>query len=183
MNLRFLTNRRFRLALLTLILSTLASYSGQPLIHGNKDAIEVIVTVYSILAGFLVAIITILGDPALLPPGSWRAAELERERLIRRIRRHKWLFIAYLVTLGLVFVSLLASKAKPEYCKYLEYGFLFLATFSFALSLRLPSALVKAQIERIDSVIEQRRKEANIGPNSDAINGEASIEDKTKQVR
>ena len=31
------------------------AYFGQPLIHGNKDAVNIIVTVYSILAGLLVA--------------------------------------------------------------------------------------------------------------------------------
>jgi hypothetical protein len=55
-------------------LSLVFSWVGQPLIHGNQSAIDVIVTVFSILAGFLVAIIAIIGDPASIPKGSWRVA-------------------------------------------------------------------------------------------------------------
>jgi len=53
----------------------LLSYLGQPFIHGNQDAVNIIVTVFSILAGFLVAVITLVGDPKSLPSGSCRAWE------------------------------------------------------------------------------------------------------------
>lgn len=148
---------KIRLAFLTAILSALVGYFAQPMVHSNDQAVNVIVTVFSVLAGFLVAIIAIVGDPALLPPGSWRAAELERDRLDNRIVRHKWLFIAYLLTLCLVFFALLVSKNMPELAIWLERIFLFFGTFSFILSLHLPNALMKVQRERIDAVIEHRR--------------------------
>jgi len=128
------------------------------MIHGNDQAVNVIVTVFSVLAGFLVAIIAVVGDPLLLPPGTWRAAQIERDKLDNRLIRHKWLFVAYLITLALIFVDLLVAKVLPGWGVWLERLFLFFATFSFLLSLQLPNTLMQAQKERIDAVIEHRRR-------------------------
>ncbi|MDR1889171.1 MAG: hypothetical protein LBQ81_07335, partial [Zoogloeaceae bacterium] len=163
-----------RFAALTLVLSVLISYLGQPLIHGNDQAVNVIVMVFSVLAGFLVAIIAVVGDPVLLPPGTWRAAEIERDKLVNRLVRHKWLFVAYLITLALIFFALLVAKALPDWGVWLERLFLFFATFSFLLSLQLPSALMQAQRERIDAVIEHRRQTDGIH-NGNAKDGETRL--------
>jgi len=136
------------------------AYFGQPYIHDNSQAIGVMVTVFSVLAGFLIAIIAIVGDPALLPPGTWRAAEIERSQVKQRLARHKWLFVTYLLTLGVIFLSLLIEQHFPTFSLWLERVFLFLGTFAFILSLRLPSALMRAQMDRIDMVIEHRRGQA-----------------------
>jgi hypothetical protein len=146
---RRISAAKLRFAALTVVLSALISYLGQPLIHGNDQAVNVIVTV---------AIIAVVGDPVLLPPGTWRAAEIERDKLDNRLVRHKWLFVAYLLTLALIFFALLVAKALPDWGVWLERLFLFFATFSFLLSLQLPSTLMQAQRERIDAVIEHRRR-------------------------
>ena len=153
---------KVRLVILAAVLAMLASFFGQPFIHGNEQAINVIVTVFSVLAGFLVAIIAIVGDPVLLPPGTWRAAEKERSKLNRRLIRHKWLFSLYLITLALVFFALLFKDQHPQIVLWLERGFLFFGVFAFSLSLALPESLMKVQRERIDAVIEHRRKDDNI---------------------
>lgn len=157
---------KVRIGVLASVLAGLSSYYGQPLIHGNDQAINIIVTVFSVLAGFLVAIIAIVGDPVLLPPGSWRAAELEREKLNRRLIRHKWLFTLYLLTLALVFFALLFKNKSPYLAEWLERAFLFFGVFAFALSMALPGSLMKVQRERIDAVIEHRRNKDKV-QNSD----------------
>jgi hypothetical protein len=149
---------KLRFAALAIVLSCFMSYIGQPLIHGNDQAINVIVTVFSVLAGVLVAIIAVIGDIILLPLGTWRAVEVGRSILDNRLIRHKWLFIAYLVTLALIFFALLTAKAFPDWCVWLERFFLFFAAFSFLLSLQLPSTLVQTQREHIDAVIEQLKR-------------------------
>jgi hypothetical protein len=154
--------KKVALLIVVLAISFLVAQYCQPLIHGNEAAINIIVTVFSILAGFLVAIIAIVGDPALLPPGSWRVAELEREKLDRRLTRHKALFMSYLITLGLIFLSLLAAKSIPSLSYWLERIFLFLGTLAFLYSLKLPGALIETQRERITLMIDQRRKEEGI---------------------
>jgi len=153
---------KLRIGILASILATLVSYYGQPLIHNNAQAISLITTVFSIIAGFLVAIIAITGDPALLPPGTWRAAEMERENIKRRLIRHKWLFILYLTTLCLVFFSLLIQKECPQVNIWIERIYLFFGVLAFTLSVQLPSLLTKIHQERIDCVIEHRRANDNI---------------------
>lgn len=157
--------KKVRIGILSLILAVIASYYCQPLIHNNDQAISLIITVFSILAGFLVAIIAITGDPALLPPGTWRAAEMERDNIHKRLIRHKWLFLLYLVTLCLIFMSLLLQKEYPQINIWVERIYLFFGVLAFALSLQLPSILTKIHRERIDCVIEHRRAQDKINDN------------------
>lgn len=147
---------------LSLAAGAAAAIYGQPLIHGNEQAVNLLVTFFSILAGFLVAIIAVIGDPGMLPAGSWRAAELGRPELMRRLARHKLLFLTYLVTLAAILLSLLLAKAHPGRTAILERIYLFLATVAFLYSLRLPWALARLQEERIDLEIQRKRKEVGL---------------------
>ncbi|MFX7620842.1 hypothetical protein ABTJ52_20855, partial [Acinetobacter baumannii] len=63
-----------------------AAFFGHPLLRENPDAVTVIVTVMTVFAGFLVAIITVLGDPAMIPDGSWRIAEIRHKKLDAIVR-------------------------------------------------------------------------------------------------
>ena len=149
-------------ALIVIVISVLVACFGQPLIHGNQDAINVIVTVFSILAGFLVAVITLVGDPKSLPAGSWQLARLGSDLTYNRLNRHKWLFKGYLTTLFLIFVSIVVKNKYPITQVYLEYVYLFFASISCFLSYRLPSALMELQKERIEHEIDERRKKEGI---------------------
>src|SRR5436190_23253951 len=93
------------------ILAAVASYFAQPYMIGNADAILIIITVLTVFAGFLVAIITIIGDPAMVPEGSWRKAELKRDEVENRLYRQSWLFVIYLVAIGFLFIGALLHKA------------------------------------------------------------------------
>ncbi len=134
---------------------------GQPLIHKNELAINVIVTVFSILAGFLVAIMTIMGESGF-SSRSWRANELNRTNIYRRLVRQKYMFYLYLVTLGLIFLSSLLSKNYQDACNIIERLYLGLAIFTFVLSLGLPGALMKIQMSRQDEIIKSKRRSAGI---------------------
>ena len=143
----------------SLAISFAAGWFGQPLIHENKDAIGVIVNVFSILAGFLVAIMTILGDPGVFRGRTWRSDEVRRSNMFRRLVRHKHLFQAYLVVLLLIFVTTLMAKSDPcnPMILWLERGFLSLACFAFMLSIMLPGKLMEVQLSRLDEMIEERK--------------------------
>lgn len=135
---------------------------GQPLVHGNTEAVNIIVTTFSILAGFLVAIITILGDPGIMARASWRAGEVRRGEVYKRIVRQKWLFITYLLILGTALAASLLSKESPFVSIILEHVYLGLAVFAFILSLGLPATLMAIQLGRLEELIETRRKQAGI---------------------
>lgn len=147
---------------LALLAGVAGAYWGQPLIHGNKDAIGVIVNVYSILAGLLIAVITVLGSTESLVSGSWRAAIYSSEVIRRRLLRHRLLFKLYLITLAMIFVSMLVTEKYTWIKVYLEYGYLFCATIAFMFSMTLPSALMKVQEERLQNEVSKRRSDAGI---------------------
>lgn len=147
---------------LLVILGVVVAFYGQPLIHGNDTAINVVVTIFSVMAGFLVAILAIVGDPMLLPWGSWRSAELNREKIDKRLIRHKILFELYLYSLVFIFLALLFRSTYPALTIWFEQIFLFFATVAFIISFRLPKTLMEAQRQRIEAVVEERRKEAGI---------------------
>ncbi len=149
---------------LCMIAGAVGAYYCQPFVDPNSDAILIIITVFTVFAGFLVAIIAVLGDPALLPEGSWRAAESRRDTVERRLIWHSWLFTAYLVTIALLFVGVMLSKvqlaANHMWIKeWIERGYLFIGITSFLLSLALPWTLTTIQRRRVDAEIERRRDE------------------------
>ncbi len=146
-------------------LAAVVAWQAQPLIVGNVAAINLLVTMFTVLAGFLIAIIAVVGDPMRLPPGSWRAAEQDRERIRLRLNDHKWVFVTYLVTLLLIFAALLlegASDQWPRMGAALEHLFLFFGTYAFGVSFSLPWALTRVQQERVDAEIERRRDAENV---------------------
>nr|WP_319491843.1 hypothetical protein [uncultured Desulfobacter sp.] len=148
---------KIKYAIAVVLYSGIGAYYGQPLIHDNTSAINIIVTVFSVLAGFLVAVITLIGDPASLPSGSWRRAELGSRVLYTRLTRHKLLFLLYLSTLFLIFISVLVKGKYPMLEIWIERIFMFFAISAFALSFQLPQALMNLHKERIENEIESRR--------------------------
>jgi hypothetical protein len=137
-----------------------AAAYGQPYVHHNADLVLVIVTVFTVFAGFLIAVITILGDPTMIPDGSWRIAESRRDNIERRLRTHVWLFVLYLLTIGLLFTGVLIQAALDEHHSvriWIERLYLFFGVFSFLLSFALPISLMTLQRARVDAEIERRR--------------------------
>lgn len=153
--------------------SGLASFYAQPLVRENPEAISVVITTVTVFAGFLVAIIAILGDPAMVPNGSWRVAENRHKRLETMIIRYTWLFYLYLLTISLLFAGVIIRKASDDAVSasvksFIEYAYLFVGTFAFAMTLFLPGALGRVQMARSEAEIERRRLEHGISPSSGA---------------
>jgi hypothetical protein len=158
---------RALLVALCLLCAGVGAYFGQPLAHENADVTLIIVTVTTVFAGFLVAIITILGDPAMIPDGSWRIAETRRDNIEGRLITHIWLFVFYLVTIGLLFVGALLKEAPDSsvplaWKVWIERLYLFFGIASFLFTFGLPMALWKVQLARIDAEIERRRRKDRV---------------------
>lgn len=159
---RMLDSHKIKYAVAVVLWGILGAYLSKPLITDNQDAINVIVTVFSILAGFLVALITLIGDPKSLPSGSWQIARLGSDLTYNRLVRQKWLFYIYLIALALIFISMLLKKHFPEINCVVEYFYLFFSIVAFLLSFGLPSMLMNLQKERIEQEIAERRKSEGI---------------------
>lgn len=146
-------------------LSALVGWVGQPFVHGNEEARGVIVNVFSILAGFLITVMTLLGEPGLYRGRTWRSDAVKRSNVYQRLVRHKWLFVAYLVVLALVFLTTIVAKREPagSFVAWLESLYLFFATLAFIYSLMLPSRLLNLQLARFDEMVDSRRKGSDGG--------------------
>lgn len=145
------------------MLSGVAAYYGQPLVHCNTDAITILITVMTVFAGFLVAIIAILGDPSMLPDGSWRAAEMSHPAVYNKVVTYAWLFRLYLVAIAFLFAGALIDKAQnavvPAIWKiWIERSYLFFGVFSFLCTVTLPGTLGRLQMARVEAEIDRRRK-------------------------
>lgn len=138
--------------------SGVVAYYAQPLIHNNKDAADVLINVFSILAGFLVAVMTIMGEPVFHRQRTWRYNRQAKKNYEKTLYRHKDLFHAYLVTLAIIFVSRLVDGDKyPDVQLWLERAFLFLSCFAFIFSMALPDKLINRQLQRYDDQVDEKK--------------------------
>lgn len=156
-----LDKTRIATTVLSVGLGLAVSIYGHSLIAGNKDAINLIVTVFSILSGFLISIITIIGDPSIVASrNSWRFTQLNKKNVRRRLLRNKVMFTMYLLTLFLIFVSTVLS-GFPLIKEIVERAFIFFAVTAFLLSFSLPWSLTKIQMDRYQELLEDQRSKAS----------------------
>jgi peptidoglycan/LPS O-acetylase OafA/YrhL len=153
----FTEKKRAALSVVTFVAGAALAYWGQPLIHNNSDAITLIATIFSILAGLLIGVITLISDPSLIPGTTFQSGYLGKEVLRRRLRRHRLLFVVYLVTLVLILASFLIGDRHPPTLVWLERFYVFFSTVGFIYSFTLPWTLARIQEERYDSMLAQRR--------------------------
>src|SRR5260221_7629059 len=98
---------RISYGIVCVVIGAASAYYAQPYVGHNADVVLIVVTVFTVFAGFLTAIITIIGDPAAIRDGSWRIAEVGRTTVQHRLVSHIGLFVLYLVTIGLLFVGVI----------------------------------------------------------------------------
>lgn len=137
-------------------LSLGGGYYLYPLVSGNKDAVNAIITVFSILAGFLIAVTTLLTEPVLKAATTWSELQTMRSTLQRKFRRYQLLFFLYLLCLGLAIAMYVIPQALAPIRIALEYTFTSLSIFVFLCSLFLPKSLMQAQMERYDATLKDK---------------------------
>ena len=140
------------------VVSGAVAYYAQPLIHDNQDAADVLVNVFSILAGFLVAVMTIMGEPIFYRSKTWRYNQARRNNYKKGLARHKILFQGYLITLALIFSSrLIDAEANAACLVWIERGYLFLSVITFVMSLSLPDKLISVQLKKFDEQVNDKK--------------------------
>jgi hypothetical protein len=149
----------FRLAKLftALGLSCYVGYRFQPMVADNSDAVNTVVTIFSILAGFLIAVITLIAEPTLQQARDWNELQVMKETVRRQLLRQKILFFLYLVTLGFALMMYLVPATMTDVMRWLQSAFLGLATFVFLASFSLPGSLMKIQMDRYEAALEDTR--------------------------
>lgn len=140
-----------------LLVSAVVAYYFHPMVADNKDAVNTVVTIFSILAGFLIAVITLIAEPTLKQARNWTELQAMKKTVRRRLLRQKLLFFLYLLTLGTALCTFLVPADQASLKTGLEMTFLGLATFVFLASFDLPGALMKIQMDRYDSAMEDTK--------------------------
>ena len=148
-----------RFALIT-ILSGMLAWLGQRFVHGNEKAIDIIIYVFSILSGFLIAIMTLFGDIKYNQNVNWRKLQLQENASKQRYSKHFLLFYGYLSVLISVFISVLIGSDKKifdsPWFKWLEFFYLCLASISIFYSMLLPYSLIQIRKELYDEIIKDK---------------------------
>lgn len=157
---RRLAYGRLLFILVGLMIAGSVVYWGGPLVVGeNAVATRLIITVLATLNGFIIAIITIVGNPAVLYSRNWRIASAHRREIKRALVRYQFLFYVYLVTVILATAS--ATFSSPQgfetVAHWLERITLGVAACAFFWSFALPTALVRTHDERLRDEVERRR--------------------------
>lgn len=143
------------------------AYFGADHVVKNQDVINLLVTAFTVFAGFLVAVIAIVADPATIPSGSWRIAENRRAEIDASLIRHMYLFYVYLVTIALLALATVLMKAETSAWLepvrlWLARAYLTVGIGGFLLTFGLPAMIVQMQRDRIDREIERRREAEGI---------------------
>lgn len=138
-------------------LSSFIGYRFQPMVADNPNAVNTVVTIFSILAGFLIAVITFIAEPTLQQARTWDELQRMKATVHRKLVRQKLLFFFYLLTLGIALAMFLTPPSMLELLKWLQTAFLGLATFVFLASFSLPGSLMKIQMERYEAALEESR--------------------------
>lgn len=147
--------------ILVVLLSGWLACMAQPFVHGNEKAVDLIINVFAILAGFLIAIMTLFSDMQFDQDANWRKLELARNLQEQRYLKHSWLFYTYLLVLVCVFMVVLLNH-HPAYQNsaliiWCERAYLFCACVSLFYSFFLPSKLTQIQKERMKQLIEEKK--------------------------
>ncbi len=149
------------LLIVAVMVGCAAYWLGGPLIIGNEKAMDVIVTLFSILAGFIIAIMSLLNTDALRP-GGWRRVGSDTVLVKRRLDRQQQLFWLYLTTLTFILVARLIPEAQADFSNELQrvaFGF---AASALVLSYALPVVLRGVQVERLEANVIQEKKKASV---------------------
>lgn len=160
-NRRPLSPRKIASSIAICVVSGAASWFLQPSYHGNANAITVAATVFSVLAGFLIAVIAITADERSLRGRNWRQDVAYLELIRGDVRRQRNLFVLYLLVLLLVFVGSM-DLPWPAFAQvWLERVLLFLAICALLVSFRIPGYLMRRHIARLEELIRERQQREN----------------------
>lgn len=156
---------RIRIAVLSVVLACLLAPILQPRFHENEAALSVLVTTFSILAGFLIAVMAIVANDRALRGRNWRQDTADLVAIRQQLIRHQVLFVFYLCILGLAFVVAIKPQWNPALVRWLDYVLIAMSITALILSFRLPGQLTKQHLAQLEKTIRDRKRH-EVGPDS-----------------
>lgn len=148
--------RRAGFISIAVVSSFILTYLFSDHLSNKPDVLGIVATIFSIFAGVLIAVISILGDPSMLLDHSWRHSYLSAQETQRNLHRQTDIFILYVILLVAVFVFMICDQEGRVFV-YVQRCVFFLISLAFFGSLSLPFTLKEIQRARLDRVINQMR--------------------------
>jgi len=142
----------------SIVAAAIFAWKLQPSYHNNANAILVVTTVFSVLAGFLITVLAITADERSLRGSNWRQDVVYFELIKKDLRRHRNMFYLYLIVLLLAFLGSLDVCWTEGWQKSLERALLFLAALAMLLSFRIPGYLMRRHMDALERRIKERRE-------------------------
>jgi hypothetical protein len=139
--------------LVAILVAGVATYYFGGRLKNDTDVLSFIATIFSILAGVLIAIVSILGDPSMILDQSWRHSYLSAKETQRKIHRQTDIFVVYICLLVSLFVFMLIDPAGDAFWYFQRISF-FLTALAFLASLSLPFTLRAIQKDRLNRAIQ-----------------------------
>jgi hypothetical protein len=160
--------RKVAYIVICIAVSVFFAWQFQPKYHDNSNALSVLVTVFSILAGFLVAVMAIVGSERALKGRNWRQDTFYLLHVKQDLQKHSALFYLYLLVLALSFLASLKLGWPDIIQTSVECVLLFLACLAMLLSFSLPGQLTRRHISDLESAIKARRDRESGGRREDS---------------
>lgn len=155
--------------------SLFIGYHLQPVLESKPRLVGTFVTIFSILAGFLIAIMIFVIEPVIKKSKSWEELQNMEKVVSIRLKKCKLLFYLYLLSLCLaVAVDLFPSEHESIH-KLIQIAFLSLSIGVLITSFGLPKKLVSIQMKMYNEALQESEPEGI---------GEArrEVEDRLKKV-
>lgn len=156
---RQISKARLAYLLVGLAIAVIWIFFVGALVKSNFEALRILVMAFSILAGFIIAAITMSGDPKLLYPGSWRIANAHSRNIRTALLRYKFLFYVYLSVIILAFLATLFG-GNPVYAPcvvWLERVAVGVGLAALFWSFGLPTSIIRTQTDRLEEEVRRRR--------------------------
>lgn len=144
--------------ILSAAIASIGTYYAPDVFQKSPAALAGVISVFSILAGVLVAVISIIGDPSMLLTGNWRLGHEHAKEIQKRISNYANLIVLYVVVLIGVLLLMVFKDAQIAGRIWVSYIVQWLTSFGLLLSIPLPYSLMNIQKDRMNEEIKRRKR-------------------------
>lgn len=155
MNNHRISFRKVLIFFVTIFLSIFIGYHLQPMLESKPRLVGTFVTIFSILAGFLIAIMIFVVDPIVRKAKSWDELQGMEPVVSIRLNRCKFLFYLYLFSLCFAVAVDLVPNEYEVLHKWLQVAFLSLSIGVLIASFGLPKRLISIQMEMYNEALKK----------------------------
>lgn len=130
----------------------------QPAYHDKADAMAALVTVFTVLAGFMLAVMALAADGRNLRRRDWRQDTYFLKETRDRLARYRMMFHLYLLVPALAILTFIGPTWGDDVQRYAEGIVLFLAIFALLWSFRIPGEITSAHVRQLQAAIKDQRE-------------------------